>query len=300
MKPYSLVHIDTCEFCGGKAFETLSQPTDFRVSKEVFPVVKCINCGHAFTNPRPADAALGLFYESEDYISHTNSSKGLFNRLYKAVRSVALKQKRLLVEKHLPHKGTILDIGCGTGEFLLQMKNAGWNASGVEESPLARRQAITNYNLDVVAGKAIFEKTGNSCDAITLWHVLEHLTDLNAYFALFNRLLKTSGILVVAVPNHESFDAAYYKDAWAAWDVPIHISHFSKNSMVQWADKFGFQCVQIKNMPFDSFYVSMLSERNQKQKLSFLKGGNLGMISNLRAKPNNASSLIYVFKKKPD
>jgi 2-polyprenyl-3-methyl-5-hydroxy-6-metoxy-1,4-benzoquinol methylase len=299
VKPYTLINIDQCAFCGGGSFNVIAKPIDFRVSQQIFPVVKCASCGHAFTNPRPADADLGMFYESDDYISHTNSSKGVFNRLYKAVRSVALKQKRKLVEYHQPQKGLLLDIGCGTGEFLHQMQTAGWQVEGVEEAALAREQAQQKYELNVVEGKAVFEKESAAYSAITLWHVLEHLPDLNAYFQLFQRLLQTEGKLVIAVPNHESFDAAFYKDDWAAWDVPIHISHFSKRSMVQWAEKFGFHLIETRNMPFDGFYVSMLSERIRKRPLSFVRGANLGLVSNMRAAQNNASSLIYVFTKKP-
>jgi len=298
VKPYQEIEITACSFCGGNDFETIAKPKDFRVSQKVFPVVRCKSCNHVFTNPRPADADLGVFYESEDYISHTNSSKGLFNKAYQIVRKFALQQKRKLVEKHHPSKGALLDIGCGTGDFLNVMKNAGWQVSGVEESVVARQQAVDRFHLDVVPGQSVFEKEPQSLDVITLWHVLEHLPNLNAYFELFQRLLKPSGVLIIAVPNHESFDAQFYKDDWAAWDVPIHVSHFSKTSLHNWADKYGFEISAIQNMPFDSFYVSMLSEKNRKNTLVMPRGFNLGLVSNIRAKQNNASSLIYILKKK--
>lgn len=299
MKPYQEKIITSCAFCGGSDFKTLAEPKDFRVSHKLFPVVQCKSCNHVFTNPRPIDEDLSLFYESDDYISHTNSSKGLFNRVYKVVRKIALQQKRKLVEKHHPTKGRLLDIGCGTGEFLNVMRQAGWVVSGVEESETARQQAISNYQLDVLAGNQVFENQPNSFDVITLWHVLEHLPDLNAYFKLFYNLLQSNGTLIIAVPNHESFDAEFYKSDWAAWDVPIHVSHFSKSSLNNWAEKYGFVVSAIKNMPFDSFYVSMLSEKNRNNNFVMARGFNVGLVSNIRAKLNNASSLIYILKKAP-
>jgi 2-polyprenyl-3-methyl-5-hydroxy-6-metoxy-1,4-benzoquinol methylase len=296
VKQYSKIHIENCLLCDSSMFSHKASPKDFRVSKEAFNVISCDNCGHTFTSPRPVDDELHKFYGDESYISHTNNNKGFFNKIYLTVKRYAIKKKSQLISA-VAIKGKVLDVGAGTGDFLNACKQLGWDVYGVEPSPIARAYAKDQFQIELQSAEQIFKLPKANFHAITLWHVLEHLPDLNQYFNCFEQLLTEDGTLVIAVPNFESVDAQFYGDDWAAWDVPIHISHFSKSTMAKWAQKHGLQIVGLKNMPFDSFYVSMLSERNRNNKFSFLKGGFQGLLSNLRSGKDNASSLIYIMKK---
>lgn len=267
------------------------------VSRESFDLQKCDHCGFVVTSPRPADEDLGRYYESEDYISHSNTKKSLFSRAYQMVRNKAVRDKRSWVESHTS-KGRILDMGCGTGHFLNECQNSGWEVTGVEPSDIARENARLEHGIMLHSKLDEVENARGSFDAITLWHVLEHLPDLNEHLSQFNQLLKDTGVLMIAVPNHESYDARVFGSDWAAWDVPIHLWHFSKSSMGRVAEKNGFRVESIMNMPFDSFYVSLLSSKYQTGKMRPLKAFMTGLRSNLKGKGSkNMSSLVYVLKK---
>lgn len=267
------------------------------VSKESFELRKCDSCGFVVTSPRPADDAIGKYYESEDYISHSNTKKSLFSKAYQIVRNRAVKQKRNWVEAHT-RKGTLLDMGCGTGHFLNECRSAGWKIEGVEVSEVARANAKTEHGIEPNSSLDEFETNAGSLNAISMWHVLEHLPNLNEHLSKFHKWLADDGAVLVAVPNHESYDAIHYGSDWAAWDVPIHLWHFSKKSMNDLAAKNGFVISEIINMPFDSFYVSLLSEKYVHGKMRPLQAFLTGLKSNLRGKgKKNMSSLVYVLKK---
>lgn len=211
-----------------------------------------------------------------------------------------LGQKRKLVEKTAgKKKGQLLDVGTGTGFFLNEMKNNGWQVTGTEESGDARTFAQTEFNLSILPTKELFNLQDNQFDIITLWHVLEHIHQLNENMDAFNRLLNTNGKLIIAVPNHSSYDALHYREYWAAWDVPRHIWHFAPRQMQILGEKHNFMLSGVHTMPFDSFYVSLLSEKYKKSKFAFLKGSFHGFISWFTSifKPGKCSSVIYVFHK---
>lgn len=268
------------------------------MSQETFNIVSCSACGFKYTNPRPSDDTIGQYYKSEDYVSHTNTKKGLINRLYHMVRSHTLKKKLGLIESFVS-RGTILDYGCGTGMFLNTCKEAGWRSFGFEPDSDARTIASkkglsvfnTKESLALELGSAKF-------DVITLWHVLEHVTDLDDTLSFFKNHLSDKGTLIIAVPNYTSFDAQHYKEYWAGYDVPRHIYHFNLDSVSKLLSKFGFTHVKSLPMKFDSFYVSMLSEKYKTGSIRYLNAFINGLRSNLRARdPNAYSSVIYIFKK---
>ncbi|MBC8266170.1 MAG: class I SAM-dependent methyltransferase [Flavobacteriales bacterium] len=290
--------LKTCSICNEGSFTVLFSCKDYSTSKENFTIVSCSKCNFTFTNPRPTDENLGKYYVSEKYISHTNTSKGLFERLYQIVRKYAILQKLKLVQKHSKSKNH-LDIGCGTGEFLNACKNIGFKTRGIEPSEIARLQAINNYNLEVSENTDLNQFNDNSFETITMWHVLEHVPNLNETIEQFSRILEKNGTVIIAVPNLKSWDANYYKEYWAAWDVPIHLWHFSKNSIRSLFKKHGFNLVKVKPMIFDSFYVSVLSEEYKSGRKKLLKGFTIGLISNIIAffSKRGHSSSIYVFKK---
>ncbi len=288
-----------CPVCGNGSFEPFIKCKDYTVSQEVFQIVSCKSCGFKFTNPRPSNEKLGDYYKSEEYISHSNTSKGLISKLYKIVRNYTLKGKLNLVSKH-SQKGNLLDYGCGTGMFLSVAKSSTWNVFGIEPDSGAREYAIKQNGLtvypDLGTAHKFWENTQFNC--ITLWHVLEHVTELNDTLTWFNTKLNKNGTLIIAVPNYKSYDAEVYREHWAAYDVPRHLYHFEQKTMVDLVQKAGFKHIESLPMKFDSFYVSMLSEKYRSGKINYFSAFLTGLKSNLKAKQAaDYSSVIYVFKK---
>lgn len=244
---------------------------------------------------------MGRYYESPDYISHTDTRKGLMNRAYHLARRVMLTRKARLVERVAGRReGTLLDIGTGTGYFAHAMARRGWRVKAIEKSAQARAFAEERFGLAVDAENALPGYADASFDAITLWHVMEHLEHLNETWSELFRLLKEDGALVAAVPNFTSYDAAKYGEAWAAYDVPRHLWHFSPSTMQQFGSKHGFKLAEQHPLPFDAFYVAMLTEKHKGRRAAFLRGlqtGAQAWFSTL-ARKERGSSMIYVFRKK--
>ena len=290
--------LNRCLVCNGQKLVKKIDCIDHSTSKEKFTLVSCETCNFTFTNPRPKDESLGEYYKSDMYISHTNNTKGLFNWMYQTVRDYAIGTKVTLL-KSVKKSGTHLDVGCGTGEFLNACKDAGFSTEGIEPSELARKQAIENFNLSVNENTNLEQFQNNKFDSISMWHVLEHIPNLNGTITQFDRVLNANGKVIVAVPNHKSWDAKYYKEYWAAWDVPIHLWHFSKETIELLFNKNGFKLIKTKPMLFDSFYVSLLSEEFKTGKKKFISGFFIGIISNIIGlfTKRGCSSTIYVFEK---
>lgn len=294
-----MLTIEKCLVCGSNQFEPFLVCKDYTVSQENFNIVSCKSCGFKFTNPRPDNSVLGNYYKAESYVSHTDSKKGIINKLYHMVRSYTLKQKIKLVSTYVS-RGTILDYGCGTGMFLSECKKAKWETFGMEPDDNARRIA-SEKNLNLFVDKSTLELhiAEKEFDAITLWHVLEHVTDIYNTLAFFKHKLKRDGVLIIAVPNYESYDAVYYKEYWAAYDVPRHLHHFDLKSITALLENSGFQLKVTKPMKFDSFYVSMLSEKYKKGNVNLAHAFKIGLQSNMMAKDSSSySSTIYIFKHK--
>jgi len=290
--------VSTCLICGSTRFEPFLICKDYTVSQRDFAITTCQGCGFKFTNPRPADAELGNYYKAESYVSHTNTKKGLVNRLYHIVRNYTLGKKLQMVSNYVS-RGTILDYGCGTGMFLSVCQKAGWKTLGMEPDTDARKIALEQGLKSVYADKqSLAQQHTDKVNAITLWHVLEHVTDMEATLAFFYERLQQNGVLMIAVPNHVSYDAQYYKEHWAAYDVPRHLHHFHKATMKKLLSQNGFSLIETKPMKFDSFYVSMLSEKYKTGAVRLLPAFLTGLKSNLRAKsPADYSSVIYIFRK---
>ena len=292
-----MIEIKNCPVCNNSNFSKHLESKDFSVSKESFVVVSCDTCDFYFTNPRPSDENLGKYYISDHYISHNNTRRTLFEKIYQLVRRLAINGKFRLISTFF-RSGRILDVGCGTGDFLNKCKSKNWKTKGVEPSEIARNQAINNHKLDVEESTNLSKLEGEF-DIITMWHVLEHVPSLNETLVQFNQLLSKKGKIIIAVPNLESYDAKYYKEYWAAYDLPIHLYHFSKKSICTLFEKHGFSLRKTKGMKFDSFYVSMLSEEHISGKKNFIKSVFVGIISNLYGLfgESGFSSSIYVFER---
>lgn len=293
--------INACPLCGGTHLRRVMTCTDFYASGEQFDVVSCEDCGFTFTQGVPVEAEIGRYYETPDYISHSDTKKGAMNTLYHQVRKYMLGRKaRLIVKESHRKSGRLLDIGTGTGYFAATMAQCGWKVEAIEKNEQARLFAKEHFRLEVKSEAALQEFQAGSFDVITLWHVMEHLEHLDSTWERLYELLSDRGILIVAVPNCSSYDAEKYGEYWAAYDVPRHLWHFTPVTIQQLASKHGFIMAARHPMPFDAFYVSILSEKHRKSSLPFMKGmctGTLAWFSALGRK-ERSSSMIYVFRKK--
>lgn len=290
--------LDNCPVCGKEELKNFLVVKDKSVSQESFVIQQCENCGFKFTNPRPDAESIGKYYESEEYISHSNTNKGIINKAYQVVRSIAVKEKLELVNR-LASKGAILDYGCGTGFFLGACQKDGWQAEGFEPNETANKQAAETLGKPVE--KVSLDKFAKeSFEIITMWHVLEHVHTLNETFQKLLSLLKPGGVMLVAVPNSDSLDARKYGENWAAYDVPRHLYHFNQATMKRFLKKHKLTLEETKPMKYDAYYVSMLSEKYKAGKTNMLSSVLNGYKSNSYASKNDKdySSLIYIASKK--
>jgi SAM-dependent methyltransferase len=296
------IHYTNCPICGSADIKNVLSSMDYTVSGEVFPIAECNGCSLRFTQDVPDAASIAPYYGSEDYISHTNTSKGLINRLYQSVRKRTLGRKRKLVQRLTGMgKGHLLDVGSGTGAFVSEMALHGWYATGLEPDEGARQVAKKEYNIGLVDINKFYQLPANSFDAITLWHVLEHVHELSDYVQQLKALLKENGKLFIAVPNYTSKDAAIYKEYWAAYDVPRHLYHFSPRSMQVLMEKHGLNLIGYKPMWYDSFYISMLSSKYKNGKTNLFTSFINGFRSNLKVLRDvkKCCSVIYVASPNP-
>lgn len=294
----SYERLEHCPVCGKEEFKNSLVVTDNSVSKESFVIVECENCTFKFTNPRPDIESIGQYYESEEYVSHSNTKTGIINRAYHVVRSITTKQKVELINRYAPAKGTVLDYGCGTGVFLKACKKDGWEIRGVEPNEKAR--SIASTETEELLAADLEEIAGEKFDVITLWHVLEHIHQVNETMSQLVEMLNEDGTLVLAVPNADSHDAQLYKENWAAYDVPRHLYHFTQATMKRFLKKHKLNLEEVLPMKFDAYYVSMLSEKHKKGKTKMISSVMNGYKSNSYAKQNgnDYSSLIFIAKKK--
>jgi 2-polyprenyl-3-methyl-5-hydroxy-6-metoxy-1,4-benzoquinol methylase len=270
---------------------------DYSVSGETFNLIYNAELDLLETFPKPSLERLPDYYKSENYISHTDTKRNLFEKAYHLVRKLSLNRKLKLLNSLSTKEKKLLDLGCGTGDFLNVCKNNGWDVLGIEPNEDARAIANNKANDSVFDLEKLEQLEDNSFNVITLWHVLEHLPELDNHIATFNRLLKSDGFLIIAVPNYKSYDAGYYKEFWAAYDVPRHLWHFSRQSIIKLVSKENTNVLKMKPMWFDAFYVSLLSEKYKSGKMNVFKAFFIGSLSNLKTlKTKEASSLIYVIK----
>lgn len=295
------VHYTNCPICNAQDFKKKLTAKDYTVSGHSFDIMQCVQCSLCFTQDAPDAAHIGPYYKSEEYISHTDTSKGMVNRLYQKVRKRTLKSKRKLIQQTTGLlKGNLLDVGSGTGAFVNEMKQNGWEVKGLEPDEDARAVAKKTFDVSLDTMNELWSLETGTYNAITLWHVLEHVHDLQAYMARLNELLAENGKLIIAVPNYTSKDAQIYGPYWAAWDVPRHLYHFSPASMSLLAEKHNLKIINYKPMWFDSFYVSMLSSKYKTGATKLLGAFLSGLRSNIKALGNvqRCSSIIYILEKK--
>lgn len=293
--------IKKCPICGGTRLEPALTCIDHYATGEEFQLWRCGECSFLFTQNFPVEAEIGRYYETPDYISHSDTKKGAMNLIYHGVRGYMLKRKAQLVENEAHRQeGHLLDIGTGTGYFAHTMRQMGWQVEAVEKNAGARDFAKQHFQLEVKPEQALKEFSPHSFDVITLWHVMEHLEHLDEIWQMLYELLTEKGVLILALPNSSSYDARRYGASWAAYDVPRHLWHFTPDSIERLASRHGFAMAARYPMPFDAFYISILTEKQLKHSLAFIRGMWMGFrawFSSLAHK-ERSSSMIYVFRKK--
>ncbi len=292
--------INNCPFCKSENTKQYLKLKDYFLTQEDFGIYECADCKLLFTTPRPGKSEIGRYYKSENYLSHNEHRKGFIPWLYKHVKKVNMKNKFdiAFADDYVGRdKVRLLDYGCGVGDFLSYAKRHGCFVYGCDTSEDARRFAAEKLKAEIYDPSELSTLPDWRFDVITLWHVLEHVHDIGELVNEFHRILADNGRLVIAVPNYKSYDAAHYKDKWAAYDVPRHLNHFHKESLINiFRDKF--KLVKIKPLKWDAFYISMMSEKYSDNRNSFIKGLFYGRKSNKKAKKTKEySSLVYVFSK---
>ena len=290
-----MINQTNCPLCKSE-LKTVFSTKDYLVSGEKFDIVECSDCHLRMTNPFPDKEKIGSYYESDEYISHADESKGIFDSIYNVVRSYMLGVKKRLVENSTGKKiGNILDIGCGAGHFLNTIKENGWNVKGVDASQKARELVKNQFDINVITPENWLDSE-ETYDVITCWHSLEHVHEPWGYLEKIKSQLKPDGVLIVALPNYESTDGNKYGADWAAYDTPRHLYHFTPTSMEKMMFNNEFLIDEIHRMPFDAFYVSLLSSQHfGKSTISGIWNGFVSWLS-CWVNKEKCSSLIYVMK----
>jgi 2-polyprenyl-3-methyl-5-hydroxy-6-metoxy-1,4-benzoquinol methylase len=290
-------NLTTCPVCGNQNFKNFLSGKDHFLTGEEFTIVQCSNCDFRFTNPRPDEKEMTLYYESDEYISHDSKKRSILQTIYTVIRKFTIRNKYRIVNKY-SSGSSILDIGCGTGDFLNYCRKMKFETTGIEPNKKARTFANENLSLTVYEESHLDTFQPGSFNVITMWHVLEHVHHLNERLKKIHSLLKPGGTLIIAVPDSYSWDAKKFNSFWAAYDLPRHLYHFTPDSMKNLITKNGFRIEKVIPMLFDAFYISLLSEKYRSGQQNFFKAFYYGLLSNFSGikNKNNYSSLIYICK----
>jgi 2-polyprenyl-3-methyl-5-hydroxy-6-metoxy-1,4-benzoquinol methylase len=287
-----------CPWCGSEKAQINLWLKDEFLTKEDFHICECLNCGLLYTMPRPDIDKIGAYYKSEAYYSHQENKKGFIPKVYERVKSINLKHKYRLATNGM-QPGKLLDIGCGVGDFLHTAEMHGWECIGVEPSEDAKAIAQKRMKGKIIVSEELEGFPDGAFDVITMWHVLEHVDDLKWQIAQLQRLVKPSGRVVIAVPNYKSYDGQFYKEHWAAYDVPRHLNHFNRITLSKIFKTSGLELVKMDKLKWDAYYISYLSEQYRHHSLPLVRGLYRGFISNCKARRSGEwSSLVYVFERK--
>lgn len=287
-----------CPWCESEKTQFRLWLKDEFLTQEEFQICECLKCGLLFTDPRPGKHEIGKYYQSEEYYSHQENKTGFIPKLYESVKSVNLKKKYKMATKGIA-KGRVLDIGCGVGDFLHTMEQKGWETVGIEPSEDAKAIAKKRIKAQVLDTEEQETLPENSFDLITMWHVLEHVDDLHWQLNQLERLVKPNGRVVIAVPNYNSYDGVFYKEKWAAYDVPRHLNHFNQETLVRMFKNNNFTHIKTEKLIWDAYYISYMSENYKHHSSPLVRGVFRGLVSNLKARRSGEwSSLVYIFEKK--
>ena len=268
---------------------------DHLLSKEEFTVLFDHNQGIGQTQI-PTNFDANAFYPNENYASHQDQKKGLIGVAYNIIQHLMLRYKFSIIKQY-SQGNSILDIGGGTGTFASFFKKKGFDVTLTEPNNRARIQASHKGLLTFPTPTDLPPQSAYS--TLTLWHVFEHLPAPQKALQNYHKLLKNKGLLLLALPNYDSFDATYYQEYWAALDVPRHLWHYTPKGITSLVSEKGFRFQKSYPLWFDAFYIAYLSEQYRKSKFPLLRGFFIGLFSNLSALfTGQYSSLIYIFRKK--
>ena len=286
-----------CPWCGSDKAQINLWLKDEFLTKEDFHICECLNCGLLYTMPRPDEEKIGNYYKSEEYYSHQENKKGFIPKIYEKVKKRNLKHKYKIATEGLK-VGKLLDIGCGVGDFLHTAETHGWECIGVEPSEEAKEIAIQRTKAQIIESKELENILDQTFDIITMWHVLEHVDKLKWQVEQLQRLIKPTGRIVIALPNYKSYDGLFYKEKWAAYDVPRHLNHFNRNTIAKIFKTKGLSLTKTDKLKWDAYYISYMSEQYKLHQLPLFRGANRGWLSNMKARRSGEwSSLVYIFEK---
>ena len=286
-----------CPWCDSEKTQMHLWVKDLFLTNEAFEIHECLKCGLLFTEPRPKPEEIGKYYQSEEYYSHQENTSGFIPRIYETVKGFNLKKKYKMATKGLS-KGKMLEIGCGAGDFLKTMEDRGWICTGIEPSEHAKEIARKKVKAELLNTQDINQLKSERYDLITMWHVLEHVDNLKEEVQQLQRLLKKGGRLVLALPNFKSADAQYYKEFWAAYDVPRHLNHFCRESINNIFKTSELNLIKTDKLAWDAYYISYMSEKYKNHSLPLFKGVWRGLVSNCKARKSGEwSSLVYVLER---
>ncbi len=293
-----MITMKKCLLCLNEQTEHYGSSRDYFLTAEPFDLIKCTHCGLIFTDPFPDENKLSDYYKSENYFSHPHKRMNLMGKMYDWVKRQNIRSKYKLIHQ-FKSKGRLLDIGCGSGDFIHYGKYIGWDVSGVEPDEPARKFAAEKTQKPILPPGQTDIWKADTFDVITLWHVLEHVYDLDKQLREISRLAKQDALIVVALPNHRSHDAKRYGEYWAAWDLPRHLYHFDQDSIRFLFEKHGYSLVQTFPMKWDAYYVALLSEKYKFKKQNYVRAFWEAFLSNRKAgRSKQYSSLIYCFERK--
>lgn len=299
-----LLEKSSCIICDEKQNTMFYNAVQNRLNiSETFDIVQCENCGFTYLNPRPTIESIEKYYDVEEYHPHKISNESLVDKIYIKVRDININAKRKLIKKLIPQKGALLDVGCGTGEFLENMHLNDWQVTGMETASEARELA-EKENIRVFDN---LEKINQRFNIITMWHVLEHIHNIPTLMNNLSRLLSDKGYLIIAVPNIDSLDARFYKTNWVALDTPRHLYHFRPKDIITLLNRYQFEVRKISNrLYFDVWYNALLSaqlrakiENRNTSMWDLIKAASIGKLSffNGIINPLKSSSPIYIAQK---
>lgn len=286
-----------CPWCGSDKAQINLWLKDEFLTKEDFHICECLNCGLLYTMPRPDKEKLGNYYKSEEYYSHQENKKGFIPKIYERVKKTNLKYKYKIATAGI-EIGKMLDIGCGVGDFLHTAETHGWECIGVEPSEEAKEIARQRTKAKIIESNELENLPDHSFDIITMWHVLEHVENLKWQVEQLQRLIKPTGRIIIALPNYKSYDGQYYKEKWAAYDVPRHLNHFDKTTLSKIFRTKWLRLTKIEKLKWDAYYISYMSEQYKLHQFPLCRGIYRGWVSNMKARRSGEwSSLVYIFKK---
>lgn len=245
----------SCFFCGSHDIGSSIASVERLSKKETFHIATCGACGMKRTIDAPALKDIGTYYAHESYVSHT----GVRVWPLRVLRTLRLWLRAHMISSFFQRKGSLLDIGCGVGDFAALIQKQGWNVLCIEPDESTRQKAQKQYKLDVRDVSALAHLPEATFDVITLWHVLEHMYDPLQTGATVKRLLNSEGVCIVAVPNAEAYSAEHYGCNWVAYDVPRHVSHFRSRDIHTWAERSGLEVIRQSSVPLDEFFCCLKS-----------------------------------------